>query len=210
MDRSRKPVRSSGFTLIEVIVVLALMVILLLFSFPSLLKTIHRSKLLGITSQASVLMQQARFEAIKRNVSVFVVADLTYRSISVVTDDNGNGVWDIATDGARARADLPARISFWYATDAAANGAKAVTFSPLTCSPACSNRFAAVYRPDGSVTESGAFRFGDELGNFTEVKVMSTATGRPEAHKYDPTSSAGTVDEKYVVNGDNTKAWTWQ
>jgi prepilin-type N-terminal cleavage/methylation domain-containing protein len=204
MDRSRKPVRSSGFTLIEVLVVLALMVILLLFSFPSLLKMVNRSKLLGITSQTSVLMQQARFEAIKRNVPVFVVADLSYRSLSVVSDDNGNGVWDRATDGLKARVDLPARITFWSATDAAANGATAVSFPALTCSPVCSSMFAAVYRPDGSVAASGAFRFGDAKGNFTEVVTMNTATGRSEAHKYEPASSS------YVANGYNGKAWTWQ
>jgi prepilin-type N-terminal cleavage/methylation domain-containing protein len=204
MDRSRKPVRSSGFTLIEVLVVLALMVILLLFSFPSLLKMVNRSKLLGITSQASVLMQQARFEAIKRNVPVFVVADLPYGSLSVVSDDNGNGIWDRATDGLKARVDLPARITFWSATDAAANGATAVTFSALTCSPACSNMFAAVYGPDGSVDKIGAIRFADGKGNFTEVATMNTATGRSEAHKYEPSSSS------YVTNGNNGKAWTWQ
>jgi prepilin-type N-terminal cleavage/methylation domain-containing protein len=204
MDRSRKPVRSSGFTLIEILVVLVLMVLLLLFSFPSLLKMVNRSKLLGITSQTSVLMQQARFEAIKKNVPVFVVADLTYGSISVVSDDNGNGVWDRATDGLKSRIDLPGRISFWGVEDSAANGANAVTFQALTCSPACSNMYAAVYRPDGSASELRAFRFADGKGNYMEVKVMNTATGRSEAHKYEPASS------DYVVNGYNGKAWTWQ
>jgi Tfp pilus assembly protein FimT len=190
--------------MIEILVVLVLMVLLLLFSFPSLLKMINRSKLLGITSQTSVLMQQARFEAIKKNVPVFVVADLGYGSLSVVSDDNGNGVWDIATDGLKARVDLPARISFWGATDAAANGATAVTFPALTCSPSCSNMFAAVYRSDGSVAATGAFHFADGKGNFTEVATMNTATGRSEAHKYEPSTST------YVANGYNGKAWTWQ
>jgi prepilin-type N-terminal cleavage/methylation domain-containing protein len=208
MDRSRKPVRSSGFTLIEILVVLVLMVLLLLFSFPSLLKMVNRSKLLGITSQTSVLMQQARFEAIKKNVPVFVVADLTYGSLSVVSDDNGNGVWDRSTDGLKARVDLPSRIYFWGQADSAANGAEAVKdFSPLTCSPACSNMYAAVYSPDGSVSALGAFRFADGKGNFTEVATVSKATGRSEAHKYEPNS---TKTNKYVVNGDDGKAWTWQ
>jgi prepilin-type N-terminal cleavage/methylation domain-containing protein len=208
MARSRKPVRSSGFTMIEILVVLVLMVLLLLFSFPSLLKMVNRSKLLGITSQTSVLMQQARFEAIKKNVPVFVVADLGYGSLSVVSDDNGNGVWDRSTDGLKARIDLPARIYFWGQADSAANGTDAVKgFSPLTCSPACSNMYAAVYNPDGSISSEGSFRFSDGKGNYVEVKAMSKATGRTEAHKYEPSS---TNTDKYVANGDNGKAWTWQ
>jgi prepilin-type N-terminal cleavage/methylation domain-containing protein len=208
MGRTRKSSHRAGFSLIEIIVVLAVMGIVLLFSFPALLKMMNRGKLMGITSQTSIMMQQARFEAIKRNTQAFVIADYSQNALRLVTDDNGNGTWDVTTDTERARIVLPSKISFWGAVDggspdAAPQGANASSFAAATCTPSCANTYAAVYKPDGSVAATGAFRFGDGRGNFTDVYVATPATGRIEARKWDPT------DSTYHVNGYNGKAWAW-
>ena len=198
-----KPSRRDGFTLIEILVVLALMSIIALFSFPALQRMISRSKIQGITTQTSILMQQARFEAIKRGLATFVVADAGRGEIAVVTDDNGDGQWNTATDTVLARAPLPNGVKFWAAGEAP-NGANAVTFAPaLACTPSCPSGGGVAYRTDGSVNGMGAFRFGDMKDNFTEVAIAIAATGRLEVRKYD----AG--DSKYHVQGDNGVAWSW-
>jgi type IV fimbrial biogenesis protein FimT len=196
--------RRAGFTLIEILVVLALMSIIALFSFPALQRMINRGKIQGITTQTSILMQQARFEAIKRGEATFVVADADGGQVLVVTDDNGDGQWNTATDTVVSRAPLPTGVKFWAAGEAP-NGAGAVTFTPaLACTPTCPTGGGVAYRTDGSVSsDSGAFRFGDQKDNFTEVAVAIAATGRIEVRKYDPT------DNKYHVQGDNGKPWSW-
>jgi hypothetical protein len=41
----------------------------------------------------------------------------------------------------------------------------------------------AVFRGDGSILRAGGFRFGDERGNFVEVRVDPPATARVELRK---------------------------
>jgi len=200
---SWKHSRRAGFTLIEILVVLALMSIIALFSFPALQRMINRSKIQGITTQTSVMMQQARFEAIKRGVPTFVVADAASGEVKVVQDVNGDGQWDTATDTVLARAPLPNGVHFWAAGESP-NTPDCVTFFPaLTCTPTCPAGGGVFYRTDGSVNSTGAFRFGDKKDNFTEVAVVTAATGRIEVSKYDAT------DNKCHVQGDNGKPWSW-
>ena len=61
---------SPGFSLIELVVVLALIMIAAVLGFPTLRAVLHRSKTAGCAQQISVAMQQARFEAIKKGTPV--------------------------------------------------------------------------------------------------------------------------------------------
>ena len=62
--------RSSGFTLIELMVTLAVIVILTLIALPSFQSFQQRSALRGASEQVLSLWNQARFEAAKRNQMV--------------------------------------------------------------------------------------------------------------------------------------------
>ena len=63
---TRRPA-AAGFSLVELLVVLALIGILALIGMPWMLGTLHRAKLVATAREASTLMQGARLEAIKRS-----------------------------------------------------------------------------------------------------------------------------------------------
>ncbi len=76
--------RNNGFTILEILVTLSIMGIALgllsTFSMPS-----QRSLL---ANDAKAMLQQARFESIKRNVAVAVVWDSTARSFKMLANTN--------------------------------------------------------------------------------------------------------------------------
>jgi hypothetical protein len=59
------------------------------------------------------------------------------------------------------------------------------------------------FQPDGSVDQRGAFRIADGNGNFIEVRIDTTATGKVVLRKYDPVADAFYY---YLENG---KKWEW-
>jgi prepilin-type N-terminal cleavage/methylation domain-containing protein len=64
--------RGSGFTLVELMVTLAVIVILSMLALPSFSSFLRRSAVRGATEQAMSFWNQARFEAAKRNQMVKV------------------------------------------------------------------------------------------------------------------------------------------
>ena len=61
-----------------------------------------------------------------------------------------------------------------------------------------------VFLPDGSVEETGAFRFADVRGNFLEVRVEPLATARVQVRKWDET------DNEWYTRDQGGKAWEWK
>lgn len=57
---------------------------------------------------------------------------------------------------------------------------------------------------DGSVQETGEFRFADVRGNFLEVGVAPKATARVQVRKWDET------DNKWYTRDQGGKAWEWK
>ena len=80
MNAARSPIlkRQAGFTLIETLIVLAVIGILVLISAPAFLGMINRFKLTGTTRELASLMQAARYEAIKMNAP----SQVNYRAAS--------------------------------------------------------------------------------------------------------------------------------
>lgn len=66
--------RERGFTLVEMLVVVAILFIAVMLSAPYLSKQIERSKIVGVANQAAGLMRLARMHAIKRSSEVGCVA----------------------------------------------------------------------------------------------------------------------------------------
>ncbi len=65
--------RQSGFTLVELMIVVALVAILLALAAPSFRETIARNRLEGVTSELSTDFQYARSEAVARNAQVGLI-----------------------------------------------------------------------------------------------------------------------------------------
>lgn len=203
--RSRRT--AGGYTLIEMMVILAILLIVSLISAPPLFRAVHRSQILGIARQTAMLMQGARLEAIKRNLPARVVFNFPQNAIVTVVDENNNGVYDIATELPIARMALPAQTRFWGAGDLVPNGPQALLnlTAGIACNPApCPAGGWAQFNPDGSASQlNGAVRFGDKSSNFLEVRIATAGTGRVEIRKWDPAAS------DYFVSGYNGQPWKW-
>lgn len=208
MKRHQAASRQRGFTMIEMLVVLALMALLMTFAIPSLLTTLRQGKVRGAANEAATLMRLARLEAIKRScptlVRILPADGGNPQRLEGIVDCDSNGVQD---DGIPPLVGvvLPARVSFLAPPDLA-GVASVAGFSPDPNDPAAAN--VAIFRGDGSVPELGAFRFGDQAGNFLEVRVEPAATARIEVRKCLLCTDAD-VDDDWKANGDDGKAWKW-
>jgi len=198
-----------GFSLIEMLVVLALAAILMFFSVPALLTTIRQSRLRGIAQETAVLMRQARLDAIKTSSQGVVrivppsPADPIGR-IEAFSDRNRDGKLD-AGEPVLGRVEVPSRIFF---KDAAGNTDKASVegFSPNAEDSSMPN--TAFFQSDGSLSDPnnrgrGAYRFADDNDNYLEVRVEPVTTARIEVRKWNEARN------DYFANGVNGEAWSW-
>jgi len=193
--QNRKGSLAKGFTLLELLVVLALASILMLFGLPALYNFIQRSKLEGIARETALLVQAARFNAIKNSGSQSVVKlDLASRAIVSCQDNDLNGKCD-ATDPELGRYTLPSAISF----GGPPNGLPTTGLSP---DPAGGSANIAILKADGSIQTAGGFLLGDIRQNYLEVQISPQGTARVEVLKWDGTSA-------YRAPGENGKPWTW-
>lgn len=192
MQRGRKHRRNRGFTVIEMIVVVAIIGIMATIGLPNLVRMIHRAKLDGIVRETSVLLQRARSESVRQNVPTVVRFDLVNNEIVAFADVDGVALGDPSdlifnpiagephrtTDYEIGRYQLPNLILF-QAPAADPDGA-VKDFSDAGPDK------AALFDPDGSIRETGAIRFADRRGNFLEVRVTPAATARIQVRKWDP------------------------
>jgi prepilin-type N-terminal cleavage/methylation domain-containing protein len=85
-SRSGQPrAARSGFTLIELLVVIAIASVLMLIGAPALMKVAARYKVHSSAQQLEMLGRQARYESIKLNVPVTLVADTNRNAFYVVS-----------------------------------------------------------------------------------------------------------------------------
>src|SRR5688572_26141437 len=81
---------SAGFTLLEIVVVVTLMLIMVGVAVPPLLAAIDHAKLRGSSSNLSGVIQRSRMHAVKRNRSVTVhfltVGDVQFAVVKDVGD----------------------------------------------------------------------------------------------------------------------------
>ena len=151
--------RVRGFTLIELMITLAVIVVLLLIAVPSFLSFRQRAALRGGAEEAMSLWNQARFEAAKRNemVKFGVMEDSGDFCIGLATtDDKDDDVpCDCLTAGACDIARFPSDQAEW----------RGVTYSDATLGE---DSGVAVLDPKfGTLTnidDAGAITFADPAG----------------------------------------------
>lgn len=81
---------SRGFTLIEMLVILTVMLAIAVASFPMMAEAIESSKLRGIVQGTVSLMRLARIQAIKTNGCGRLQVDATQRQVSGYLDQDCN------------------------------------------------------------------------------------------------------------------------
>lgn len=194
---------SQGFTMLEMVVVLALFSFLLLFSFPQILGMLNRMKIEGTVRETAILLRAVRLEAIKRNCFGVVQIDPAARRIVAFADLDRNGSFDSAgavPDILIGRIDLPTQV--FFQDEAGTTGLASVKGLVNPDVPVVLADQQVIYREDGSLLSTGALRFADSRGNVLEVNLPSQATGKVETRKYNGTA--------YVTPGDGAAAWKFQ
>ncbi|HVT57896.1 MAG TPA: prepilin-type N-terminal cleavage/methylation domain-containing protein [Thermoanaerobaculia bacterium] len=208
---------ASGFTLIEILLVMALALILMLIGFPALNKMISRSKIEGAARQTEAFLRLSRYEAIKRGVATGIRADFTKNRLLVYV--NADNKFKVGNNPVLAQYVLPQGVAFWSAQDAGADGSNALINVKNKDASGGEILFdstgAQISSVDGS-SGAGAvgFNFGDPAGNFLQVRITTPSTGNMELLKWTASVSSCSADLQanggcYTLNGQYGKQWSW-
>lgn len=93
--RSRTPRGCSrGFSIVELVVSLCVMLILTAIAIPSLMRSLRTYQLNDAATRLSAMLKFARFEAVRRNTQVNFLMQASGTGYLVGTDSNGNNVLD--------------------------------------------------------------------------------------------------------------------
>ncbi len=220
MKEPKRHRQTSGFTLIEGLVVLALLLVVLMVAVPKIFHLLRRSRDQAILTETSMLLSRARMEAIKRGVPVVVGVDYEAQQLFAFADvnlDDGSRGSDLvfnpvdganggATDYQVALIPLPQDVRFWGPADAEPEGPD--TIDELTPAEAGLPN-VAVLEIDGSIRNRGAIRFGDDRANFFEVRISPEATARIQLRKYDADRAAGPDGLHFYARDQDGIPWEW-
>jgi prepilin-type N-terminal cleavage/methylation domain-containing protein len=118
MDR-----RAQGFTLIELVVTVAVMAILMVVAVPSFMEFRQRTALKGAAEQLVSAWDQARFEALRRDQNLFVTLRNDSGSVCMGVDTAGACDCRVASGGTDACdvSTYPGDVADWGGVTAAAN-----------------------------------------------------------------------------------------
>jgi type II secretory pathway pseudopilin PulG len=189
-----------GFTLIETLIILAIMMALAAFTLPEFFAIMNRARLEGTARQTATLMRAARLEAIKQSCYGVVMLEPANKRVVAFVDNDRDGVYEPANTPPErliGRVDLPARVRFQDQS-----GNKDLTSvkgldNPST--PVALPDYQVMYQQDGSVLAIGALRFADDRGNVLEVNVEPRTTGKVEVRKYQ--------NSGWIGNGEGGAVW---
>jgi type IV fimbrial biogenesis protein FimT len=123
-------VRADGFTLVELLTTLAVMVVLLVIGAASFSSTLQSNRLYSVQSELAASLALARSESSLRGVPVILVANVPIAGNefgggwTVFADANGNGALDAGEPQLRTQEALPTQIT------ARTDGATSITFQP--------------------------------------------------------------------------------
>jgi prepilin-type N-terminal cleavage/methylation domain-containing protein len=145
-DRQKET--QTGFTLLELLIVIAIILVVGGMTIPNMVQTWYNLQLRSTTADVTSLMQQTRIQAARANVSpgIPIRYQVTGRMQQVYADFNNNGRWDVG----EPIINLP-RIA---AAAAAPNGGSGtppayVDTMDTSAGPPCDNTCTLAFSPRG-------------------------------------------------------------
>lgn len=208
-EAPRRASGAKGFTLLELMVVITILIIGVTVGFPTLSKMIHRERLLAFVRGASLELARARQEAIRRHTPVVVEPRLAEHRLHVFvnTDLDDDAEFDPAAgDESIDSWALPTESPVYFHGPADKNPDGPDAIDGLTARPSGGEN-VFVFDPDGSIRDVGAVRVADTIGNFIEVRVSPQATGRIVLRKWDENASKFYEQGHDPNTGENL--WKW-
>ena len=150
--------RRSGFTLVELLIVLALMGMMTGFLMVNFPQMIARTRILTSAQQVGALFQRTRLEAVRRNEAgeVTIVGNRAQATIGTLRFETR------LESGVEFRAPAGEDVVDGFGADG-----------------------KVLFRIDGTVQEKGAFRLAGDRNYFVEVRIDPPATARVEILKWD-------------------------
>ena len=216
--------RSSGFTLVEMMVVGVILLLLAMFGFPALAQMMNRSKLQGSAREIAVHLGSSRISAMRLGRNVVVKPSFEEKSLISFVDDNENFAQDLGEEEL-SKLEIPGigggQAIHLMGPDGVEGtdedpGAALEGLSTIdSADPLVPDIRVAVFEPDGSIRQSGGIRISDgrSPANVFEVRIEPEATARIEILKYVFGDSRGYThdvdpgDGSWFGQGGNM--WKW-
>ena len=205
--RNRRVSFAAGFTLVELVIVVAIVLFIMAIGYPLLHNLIIRGKLEGAVCEIAMLLQQAKLEAIKRSVPTVIRVDTAGREIISFADVNGpsltdppDGIYNPVAGQPEHGTDYPIRPALKLAkgTDFQAPLAEPVVEGFTTVG----SEQVAIFQSDSSMQDDNAIRIANGRSNFLEVRVAPKATARVELRKWNGSAFQAAFGEGGVQ-------WQW-
>lgn len=201
-----------AFSLLELLIIAALIGIMALFAVPALQRFTQRARMRSSAQALAVHLQKARLTAIQTNQNVVAEISPDGRGLQIWADVNGpidgdppdfvfnplDGKDRLATDHILGLIPLETNVFFG---DSASNPTSGLT----TLGP----RSALLLFPSGSAADTGSFNLGFRVGggvpsgNFLQIFISPAATARAVVRKWDPDTST------WRAQREGGRAWTW-
>lgn len=216
MNEKRQTGRSIGFTLVELIVGVAVIGTLFAIGAPIALRTIHTAKMTSVAHDCNITVRRAKSEAIRMNLPVVIRYDAETERLQGFVDVHGPTVNDppdyvfladsgsapTATDHEVSRCALPSGVS-WGGPSGSGPANEAIVLGFTTVGTDAAAEEVAIFEPDGTIQDIGAFRFGDQRGNYLAIEIAPAATARVRLLKWDPD------DSQWKERGEDGDRWEW-
>ncbi|MDH3744596.1 MAG: prepilin-type N-terminal cleavage/methylation domain-containing protein [Acidobacteriota bacterium] len=171
---------SRGFSLLEALVVVAVIGILMAAAGPELYRLINKSRVMTAVDCSAILLRKARLRAVKYNV---------LGSVEMEVSGGQRKLTGNADRKLKSECTLPEQIQTWGVTG----------FDNLDRPEPAG---MALFRGDGSAVEAGAFQFNDVRGNSLRVAIDPAATGRVQITKLEGAT--------WHRADEGKRPWIWQ
>lgn len=167
---------SAGFTLVEVLVLVALLVLVLAVSFPALRQALHRSQLETATQQVASALFAARYQAVRQGVDARVDIAFEDQTITTLLDRTKQGTFASRVGFLR----IAPPVALQGPEDELPHGEQAIEGFEQDDAGG-----VVMFRPDGTAAAEGAVRLKGAGGEVYEIRLSPAASARIAVRAWD-------------------------